>query len=527
MIASLKPYELGLPSKFKEWRSGQILALERSLYSDKRFLAHSMPVGEGKSLYCVAHAIISGKRACYLTVTKGLQNQLLKDFSEIGMVDIRGRSNYSCPTALNCEEGNCGKECTGYEPARIEAEKAPLVVTNYAYYMASNIYGRGIGKFDLLICDEGHDIHDEICSAMTLVVSYQEANKIGLRMPDVKDPIQKWREWGTSSLSVCSEKLVHLKEASDGERMTSGRVSTSTAKEITAWTKLETKCKMIVNIVGDWIVDRTNIGVKLEPLWGKQYADKILFQDTKQILVVSATMVRKTMDLLGIPAEECDYHEYPSSFPVRRSPVYFFGPCRIDNKTPREYLSLWLARIDNIIRARQDRKGIIHTISYDRQGMIRENSEFSSIMLAPKGSVSTQSDIEYFKVCDPPTILISPSIVTGYDFPGSEAEYNIIVKVPFLDSRVKIIKARQESDPTYSPYITAQSIVQAHGRTMRAEWDQSETFILDQHINWFIRVHKDLFPFWFHRLIVRPSGLPVPPAPLHRIVEEPTVTVES
>lgn len=522
MISSLTPAELGLPEKFTHWRSGQILALKRSMESSKRFIAHSMPVGEGKSLVGIGQAVISGQRACYATVSKGLQNQLLKDCSSIGMVDMRGRSNYQChlPGAINCEEGfrqGCGKNCSGYEPARLEASEAPLVVTNYSYYMASNIYGRGIGEFDLLICDEAHDIHDEVCSAMAVDVAYSEANKIGIRMPGPDDPLDSWHEWAGAVLKECTTKLLALKEEASSDKEQSGHIHASTNRDLAFWTKIETKCKSLLNTSGDWIIDRTNIGLKLEPLWASQYVHKILFKNTKKVMLLSATMVPKTINLLGINPQDCDYYEYPSSFPVRRSPVYSFGPCRIDNKTPPEYLTVWLTRIDNILRARQDRKGIIHTVSYDRQQLIRQQSEFSDYMNSPKGSKDTQEAIEFFKLSDPPAILISPSITTGYDFPFSEAEYNIIVKVPFLDSRVKIIKARSESDPTYSAYITAQTIVQAHGRTMRDETDQSETFILDQHFNWFFKVHKDLFPSWFHRLVTYPRGLPVPPPPLIRL----------
>src|SRR4051812_36586670 len=108
MIPGLKPIDIGLPAKFTKWRPGQLTALGRSLSpTAKRFQAHSMPVGEGKSLYYVAQALLESTRACILTSTRGLQDQLMKDFASIGMVDMRGRGNYPCvhKDCHTCEEG--------------------------------------------------------------------------------------------------------------------------------------------------------------------------------------------------------------------------------------------------------------------------------------------------------------------------------------------------------------------------------------------------------------------------------------
>jgi Rad3-related DNA helicase len=76
------------------------------------------------------------------------------------------------------------------------------------------------------------------------------------------------------------------------------------------------------------------------------------------------------------------------------------------------------------------------------------------------------------------------------------------------------MKARDEADPEYLPYLTAQTLTQTCGRAMRAPDDQCENFILDQHANWFIKKHRDLFPPWFMRQVRYPNGLPAPPPPL-------------
>ena len=42
-----------------------------------------------------------------------------------------------------------------------------------------------------------------------------------------------------------------------------------------------------------------------------------------------------------------------------------------------------------------------------------------------------------------------------------------------------------------------QDLVQAVGRGMRSEQDQCETIILDDHVQWFVRQHREFAPQWF------------------------------
>jgi Rad3-related DNA helicase len=528
VIPGLSPQDIGLPAKFRSWRPGQLLALDRGLTSTKRFMAHSMPTGEGKGGLAVGTAMLMAKRTCFLTSTKGLQDQYQDEFHSIGLCDMRGRNNYPCSGkgSETCEEGQytCRRNCNSYEKARDRMIESSLVVSNYSYFMLSNLYGRGMGEFDLLVCDECHDVPDEICSAMAVTVSYAEAQKIQIRFPQGEAPISSWWAWAKDVGKKAIQILEDIKLQAEADISDKGHVHPSTAADHRFWTKISHKCISILASEGDleWIVERTGDGYKLEPIWAHQYAQKILFMQIPKIILISATMVKKTISLLGIPDDQIDFYEYHSSFPARRSPVYYWEGqplLRLDHKTPPHMFAQYMARIDNFLRTRQDRKGIIHSVSYDRARQISDISEFGHTFITPQSGRETAQKVEQFKKADPPATLVSPAITTGYDFAFSAGEYNILAKVPFLDTRGKLITARQEKDPEYAPYITAQTIVQAHGRTMRAETDQSETAIPDDHFRWVIRQFKHLFPFWFHRLITPIRGrIPEPPAPLPRVV---------
>jgi Rad3-related DNA helicase len=59
-----------------------------------------------------------------------------------------------------------------------------------------------------------------------------------------------------------------------------------------------------------------------------------------------------------------------------------------------------------------------------------------------------------------------------------------------------------------------QDLVQAVGRGMRSEDDQCETFILDDHVQWFVRQYKEFAPQWFLDAYRHSQTIPAPPPPL-------------
>src|SRR5579883_299595 len=550
MISGLSPLDIGLPAKFSSWRPNQILALSREFpvitpdpsnptsIIPSYFQSHSMPVGDGKSVFYIAKALLTAQRACILTSTKGLQNQLMGDFSPIGLCDIRGRNNYVCidKECRNCEEGQHHRcpplECD-YERHREKMLQSPLVTTNYSYFTRSHRYGRGMGSFDLLILDEAHDAPDEVCAAMAIEVGYWEASKIGINLPREGD-LDQWHDWATEALPIVSRNVEDLKLSMESEKEERGRPHISTIKEYRFWSAVLTKVNSILEASGEWAIERIGNGYRLEPIWASDYADAILFRNIPHIILVSATMVQKTIDLLGIPEDRNQFFEFPSSFPPHNSPIYnccphgISGrPLQLNLRSTNDDLVIWTSFMDNIIRRRLDRKGIIHSVSYDRSRFIRDNSEFGRHMIVPEKGSETAAAIRRFVLAPPGTILVSPSITTGLDFKYSLCEYNIIAKVPFLDTRGAVLSARQASDDEYAPYVTAQTIVQAAGRSTRAADDRSEVFILDANFSWFFRKYKHLFPFWFSRLLQKPTSMPEPPAPLNRVPDLSTLSLEA
>jgi len=837
------PVCFGIPQKFADWRGIQAQAISASLASQKRFVFQSAPTGTGKSLMYVAEALMTGQRTVILTSTKGLQSQLVGDFQESGLVDIRGMGNYPCKAAedfgltagatshaISCEEGPCrsGLKCSlkdfgcSYYDAYRVAQGAGLVVTNYAYWMTINKYGEGLGHFDLLVMDEGHNCvvagtdvggtpiekievgdwvpscwrgciiyrrvvqtfrsrpthllrlwcngRPTICtenhpvlthrgwvSAGTLRIgdlirsTQNEENLVpqesgdemslvsrpggsgrkqamlgvakereGILLGDVRPilpeqsdngaraavartsvPLQKdqreeqpnevgvcatetesdakskwseaansrrvwesdaetatdtsqsaglavrssgtdrttkagetdqlqdrhckcgtqnrsgsrrqkprdvgsstrrpsegevlgwtrldgvevlkptsdgefgglcpggyvynlevedthnyiangivmhnspdelsnflavememgeletvlgdagvgvgtklgdWQKWAAGHASRLAEKIDRAQaEMEEARENGSGRVGYGRLKVLTQWKKVSGRLKSILGAKGEWVYERQGRTHRFDPVWPGEYAEGALFRGIKKVAVFSATLRPKTAEVLGVRREEMEFLDWPSPFPVSRRPIYHVPTVQMNHRTAKDGDSLrrWMTRIDQILRQRQDRKGIVHCVSYERRNYILQNSEFAGSMIS-HDSRGTRLAVEKYKKAEAPAVLVSPSVGTGFDFPGSECRFIIIGKLPYPDLRSEIMKVRRKRDGTYYDYLVAQNFVQMAGRGMRSEDDWCEVLVIDDNCLWHVYRYKSFYPTWFMDSFQPKNAIPPP-----------------
>src|SRR5207247_856837 len=145
----------------------------------------------------------------------------------------------------------------------------------------------------------------------------------------------------------------------------------------------------------------------------------------------------------GIADEDFEFIELPSSCPVDRRPVIHVKTVQMRQTMTSGQLSEAVRRVDQITRARQDRNNIIHTVSFARATDLKLRSEFGERMLT-NTSRNTQETVEKFqgRKDSPPWALVGPSFDTGWDFPFTECEYQIIFKVHFGDRRNPLVAAR-------------------------------------------------------------------------------------
>jgi Rad3-related DNA helicase len=472
----------------------------------------------------VAAGVMLGDRTIILTSTKGLQSQLMSDFEEIGMVDVRGKNSYRCHEAhdrLTCDQGMCnfGMFCPlrkggcAYYDAVIAARTAPLVVTNYSFWLYSNKYGEGIGKAGLLVCDEGHDAPAEVASF--LEVKLDRSDEILMQILP-REPqhlsILKWREWAKSYASTTARDVEQLQSEiqEDGP-------DEHTLHRLARLKKLQTNLTTLAGMdIDNWVCNITPFDIEFAPISVSDQCQDILFRDSKRGIITSASVNYKTAEMLGLHENEYTLDEYPHTFPVESRMVYLLRGGRMNSTADGETLNEWLKMADSVIEARLDRKGIFHTTAYHRRDFVITHSQFAPYMMSHNRR-DVVDQIQRFKESAPPKILVSPSVTTGYDFPGSECEYQILGKLPYPDTRNVITKARCDHDPEYAPYIAMQQIIQACGRGSRSEDDRCENFIIDNNFgDWFLKRYRKFAPQWFLDSITARTFPPTPPERLER-----------
>lgn len=505
------PAVFGLPGKFGKWRPHQAEAIESQIKAEPRFLMQICPTGFGKSIvYLTASQLIEG-RTVILTSTKGLQAQLMADFGSIpGVVDIRGRGNYPCRlnTKLNCDTGICvfGMKCPMkdgggcfYFDQLHKAKKAKVVITNYSYWMSQNEYSNGIGHFDMIVLDEAHSVPDHVLDHVN--VSFRKKNPDHKKL-DLNDSLPNdhatWKFWAEEKLEDVTEDLDSAK-AKKQEKL------------CIRLKRVVRKLERVADMDKTWVWEDNSYSVTLTPTWPAPFTETILFLGIPKVILTSATVIPKTAELLGIPKEKLEVDEFPHSFPVGNRPLIHLPTVRQNYRNGELEHRLWINKVDQIIRTRLGTKGVIHTVSYARRNMILERSRFKEHMVTHERR-NTESVVRTFKMSEPPCILVSPSMATGWDFPNSECRWQICVKLPYPDLRGEIMKARSKQDKDYINYLVAQQLVQATGRGVRNESDWCETFIIDNNITWFEKNNKHLMPNWFNgaykvsRVVPAPMG---------------------
>lgn len=511
------PRECGLPEKYAAWRPSQEHALHVTVTAKKRFTALCLPTGSGKTGVYMADTLLSGEPTCIVTESRGLQDQIMDDFGSVGMVDLRGRANYECNLKpdYTCEDGAAARcpfngsiSCPASQ-AEIRASLSPLVVTNYSKWVAAALYGTGMNHFKRVVFDEGHSCFEALAKAMQVVFNHREIEedlKLSFLPYPAASDIKEWKEWAISARAISE-----LKQLEAGERLRSCK------DPKTSWIRHYTHMRNLTRRLGtvalassrEWVVEEVDAGFQFDPIRPGKYSEYKMFFKIPRIIIVSATLRPKSMAMIGVPKDQYEFHEFPSDFDPKRCPIYYVPKMRVDRHA-KDLGPLWNLH-DQIAGRRRHLKGIDHTISFDRQKQLLAASQFSHAMITnDKGDAPTEK-IDEFRAAPPGAILVSPSVGTGYDFPGSDCGWQFLCKIPF-DPPSVILKAREENDSEYSGHRAMQKMVQIFGRGMRSRTDQCESFIGDMHLDWFMPRFGHHAPKSFHSFFNRAATVP-PPLP--------------
>ncbi len=524
----MKPSDLGLPPKFASWQAYQEDAILKAVCSDKRFVVINAPTGVGKTAIAMGVMGLLGGRGLYLTMTKPLQTQLMTDFKSMGLVELKGQNNYDCVymddgqrlVLPKCDDGPChaGVECSyrdsgcHYYDAIRTAAKSELVVENYVHWMTLNRYAEPgtLGKFDVLILDEAHETNDALSSFVQVELNRNEVRRlIHIDMPSGIS-MEEWVEWALdaglprararldaakvqTSLHESGISVVKALNSLIGNLTMIGNArmwKRTDAADPAVWTP---------GTSHDWVVDEDEDNITFQPVWASGYAEDFLFNWIPKVVLISATVTPKDATYLGIIKSQVEYLQYPSPFEPSKRPFYVVPGAAVRYDMTDGEKRIWMSRIDAIIEKEaigRKLKGIIHAVSYERAKYIKAHSRHGSIMLI-HDTYNLREVVSRFKASTGPTVLISPSVGTGYDFPDDECRFQVIAKIPFIDRRPLITRARTKLDREYPNHVALVSLIQMAGRGNRHKDDWCRTYLVDESWGWFRRDVRKMIPKWF------------------------------
>ncbi len=513
-------------------------ALEHLYVSGKEYVVASLPTGSGKSAIAVTLARYLNSRdplskAYVLTSQKILQDQYVNDFKGF-VADVRSSTNYNCSlfTGQTCGDTLRLREIfKGYHGATIveicrQCEKkgkcpyknakkkfidSVVGVTNYSYLLSETVYVDDLEQRELLVCDECHNIEESVRKWASVAINEQHCfGELNLKFPnDTSD--ESFIAWLMTEfqprLTIECESLVSQIAAAYGKNAAN---VTMLVKKYTALDKYV--CQ--VNRCIDGIKERgETFLVMCEGEDGKRVATfkpvditnmarNMLYKLGVKKLLMSATILDSGVykRSAGVPSSSSTTMVMPETFKPEAFGIVYKPIVSMAKKNIITSEQKLVKEIKRILDDNKDLKGIIHTSNYTITQMV---SKIRDNRLLVQGSTSDRDKILSKHINSKrATVLVSPSMMEGLDLKDDLGRLQIICKVPFpyLGDRVTALKAK--TDPQWYAWVTARTLIQAIGRSVRSESDFCKTYILDSTFgDFFCRWHK-FFPETFSKMEV-------------------------
>jgi ATP-dependent DNA helicase DinG len=537
---------------FDEVRQAQDLALsaiERAYQNNKKFIIVEAPTGVGKSGIAIAAASHAKTIPTYgnfqqgayiLSPQKTLTAQYMKDFARMGLLELKGKSNYWCSMFdIDCdtasllhagrddeEAGNNRSnpmECCEYHRAKRAFINGPLGVTNFAYYLNETQYAGQLKNRQMLVLDEGHNTEGQILGFTDTEITPKRAEEHGAgKVPFIKPGENaKTHEWLIKTFVPATQEYLRALE----ENMNEAKYAQKRDDMIKYGRKLDATDKYLCRLMrfinsedpGNWLcwTDKETNTLVIKPLTATLFADDVLFRKANKILIMAATILDfpTFMRNLGITRDNAEILAVPSEFPLEHRPIFYRpvglmsatkdanGVANIDKTLPKMGVM-----VNKILTKYFKHKGIVHTHSYRVTKYITDAVRANGLqdrVLTHTGEIQGSRDlaVQQHLSSPDPTVLFSPSMTEGLDLKEDLARFGIICKVPYpyMDPYVK---ARMQRDPAWYEWLTALAMVQATGRIVRSKTDKGHFYILDESFGYFLTKNQKVLPKWWTDSII-------------------------
>jgi ATP-dependent DNA helicase DinG len=524
--------------------------INEAFRSGKRVVALEMPTGGGKSPICitVARAMRAANgRTHFLTVQKSLQDQYTRDFPAPEVEALKGRSNYPCSHpnggGRSCADAPCSSVKKGILPEcvvggeesdqrrratqlQIRPEEQlcpywrqlqlcndnPITLFNFSSFLFQQRIKR-FGKRDLMIIDEAHKIEGQMMSFVTLELTEFALSIIGVEIDRDITTREQLMEWLRENkvLSTIQERLDHKGDNSDEESF-EGELS---KVENEALRELQMKLEIFLGAAenSEWIYETVKYNdrrgeqtkkIVARPIFGKSFAQDLLFSKADRALVMSATIldVKLWAKNLGFAPGEVALVQTACDFPPENRPIHleyagamgfkWFSPDQ-NPKDPTE--PKFYRKVSQILTRHAGQRGLIHCQSGALAKAIFQGVESDRLLF--QDHFDNKDELFAAHRAKPDSVIVSPGIKEGFDFRDDLARFQIIAKVPWASMTDKVVKERMNREPEWYSWLTALDLVQSYGRIVRSKDDWGYSYIVDSGFESFCSRNGGILPVWF------------------------------
>lgn len=273
--------------------------------------------------------------------------------------------------------------------------------------------------------------------------------------------------------------------------------------------KIETFLKEYEADPDNWVLEQNyNAKTKqkdlsLEPIWAYEYLDKYIFSHYDMVFLMSGTILDKNLfcHLNGLDVDKSSYYSIKSPFPVKNRPIIYMPLGKMSYANKEETFKRYIPYIKKILEKYKDKKGIIHTNSFELSNWIQKSIKDKRLIFHD----STNKDVMlkmHFE-SDEPTVIVSPSVDTGVSFDDDLARFQIIAKVPYPSLASQKNKIRKSNNDDWYSWKTCTGLIQMIGRPVRSEEDYSDTIILDGSFGDILKYSSRFLPNWLQDAIRR------------------------
>jgi ATP-dependent DNA helicase DinG len=520
----------------KEPRSTQVAVLneiQKVFESGKKFIILEAPVGSGKSPIAIALARYFGD-SHLITPRKSLQDQYYEDFSEESVL-MKGRNAYPCTRGKNkkiylrvindirsgqvkqprYDEPNCGNapcrnsktvyslcveahgECP-YSVAIETAQEHHTVIHNIHSFVFQTNFGEKFQKRKLLVVDEAHEIENVIrgfiAKKFTLKGQIEAAD-----VPSNQETIDDWCEFFSSDKFIPEMSAYEATLKEEDKTYVTERdkylEQILLLKDKSEYYEKAFTVKRSLNFVGSKCISTT---FEFIPHSLGNSASRLMFDYGEYVVLMSGTIYDKNVYCRNIGLNPADVHfiRVPSTFPLKGRPIYVKPAYQVDTSYAnwQDNFKEMTDKINNIMNIFSDVKGLIHVPSYDAGLEIANWLPPGRVMTHDKSNF--QEKLQEFYASKEPKVFLSPVCQQGVDFKDDRARFQIILRIPYLNTSDEFVNHVVKNDFLKYNYWALVIFGQQIGRGNRSENDFCATFLMDSRFNKFLANNGSKLPKW-------------------------------